>query len=135
MEAHKAFCSNQELKDYYLKESVLLLSDMCTPGCTETECFTLLQAEQKQILNFLKRLVVASFDLGLDNLYDMTSAYMMCDDIAKEERIQTCADMRKLFSVFSLLQQKLDLTSELYNLYAAKCVDVQRLLEAGDLKK
>ena len=121
--------SDEELKNYYLKEAALLLPDILSPRNTEEQCLTALHAEQKEIVNVLDKLLDASFRLDINCLYEVTFSYLMRDDIEKKERERVSNDMVKLFAIFTLLQQKLDVIAELYNHFNSDYANVKRLVE------
>lgn len=122
--------SDEELKNFYLKEAILMLPDLCTPGSTEAEYLTKLQTEHNELLVFLSKLLDLLLPLDTGCLYEITSSYLLRDDIKMEERIRVREDMRRLFSICSLLQQKLDLTAELYNLYRTHHLNLTRVMQS-----
>lgn len=128
METHDVFATDEDRKDFYLKEFALMCPDLCVPGHTEEEYLAILQREQKETLNFLNHLLEASLRVDIDSLCKVTFSYLMRDDIAKEERIRVSNNLRFVFNLLSLLQQKLDVTAGLLNLYRLHDANMKRLI-------
>lgn len=128
METNDVFATDEERRDFYLKEFALLCPDLCTPDRTKEDYLAILQREQKEILSFLRNVLDASFGADMDSLCKVTFSYLMCDGIEKEDRIQISKGMRSLFSLLFLLQQKADVTAGLYNLYCLHDANLKRLI-------
>lgn len=128
METNDVFANDGDRKDFYLKEFALMCPDLCVPGHTEEEYLAMLQREQKETLDFLDKLWNASLRVDIDSLCKVVFSYLMCDNIAKEERVRVSNDIRFLFSLLSLLQQKLDVTAGLLNLYRLHDANMKRLI-------
>lgn len=128
METNNVFATDEERKDFYLKEFALMYPDLCVPGRTEEDFLASLKREQKEALDFLGNLLQASLHIDLESLCKVAFSYAMCDDIKKEERIQVSNDIRFLFSLLSLLQQKIDVTAGLFNLYKLHRANINRLI-------
>lgn len=127
METNDVFANDEDRKDFYLKEFALMYPDLCVPDHTEEEYLAILQREQKETQDFLGKLWNGSLRIDMESLCKVVFFYLMCDDIAKEERVRVSNDIRFLFSLLSLLQQKLDVTAGLLNLYRLHEANMKRL--------
>lgn len=78
--------SDENLKDYFLKEAVLLMPDACTPNRTEKEILIMSYKKLKQIVDFLGTMAAVPWDLAIPNLHEICMPYLMQSDIPVKER-------------------------------------------------
>lgn len=86
---------DEELKNYFLKEAVLLLPDNCTPNRSEREILIILYKKQKSIIEFLSQMTPIPWSLAIPNLYEVSTPYLLQDNIRLKERKQVSDELSK----------------------------------------
>lgn len=120
---------DEELKAYYLKEAVLLSPSYCTPNRTEFEILSILQKEQKKILNFLTTLISCSWEESVLNLHLISVPYLLEPQVSEKEKRRVSSQLTEYIRLSSFLAGNRYVATELYTLYNRHNVNVVRLLK------
>lgn len=122
------FIPTEELKDFYLKEAVLLCPQRCTPACTEYELLCMLQSQYKTIVTFFAQLTSLAWDEGLSTVYTVTASYMMQSEHSVSDKKRVSASIAQhVGAVSSLLAQRATL-GKLQGIYNMHCENLSRLI-------
>lgn len=120
---------DDELKSYFLKEAILLLPDSCTPNRSEKEILIMLYKKQKSIIEFLGQLTATPWDLAIPNLYEVSTPYLLQDNIHLKERKQVSDQISKHLRFLSAIIGNQHLAKTLFNHYRLQSVKLKKLLD------
>lgn len=120
---------DEELKNYFLKEAVLLLPDNCTPNRSEREILIILYKKQKSIIEFLSQMSSIPWSLAIPNLYEVSTPYLLQDNIRLKERKQVSDELSKHLRFLSAITGKQHLAKTLFNYYRLQSVKLKKLLD------
>lgn len=78
--------SQDALRDFYLKEAVLLSPSHCSPNRTEYELLMILKKEYEKISSFLNQLISFPWELCIPNLHEVCVPYLLESDVSVKNR-------------------------------------------------
>lgn len=119
----------EELKDFYLKEAVLLAPSYCSTNRTEFEMLAILQEEQKKILAFLSNLMNYHWEQGMVNMHLISVPYLLQEDVNTKQKKKVSSQLTELINYLSLIVGNQHAVKQLYALYGRHCANVDRLLK------
>ena len=121
--------SDENLKDYFLKEAVLLMPDACTPNRTEKEILIMFYKKLKLSVDFLGSLVAVPWDLAIPNLHEVCIPYLMRQDIPVNERNHVSHKLTEHLRFLSRLNGKKQIAKDLFNYYRKQSENLKRVLD------
>lgn len=129
--------SDENLKDYFLKEAVLLMPDACTPNRTEKKILIMFYKKLKLSVDFLGSLVAVPWDLAIPNLHEVCIPYLMRQDIPVNERNHVSHKLMEHLRFLSRLNGKKQIAKDLFNYYRNQSENLKRVLDKNfaDWKK
>lgn len=125
---HKFFIPTKELKDFYLKEAVLLFPHYCTPERTEYELLCILQSEYKTILTLFAQMTSSSWDAGLSTVYSVAASYMMQSEHSVSDKKRMNAAVAEHIGAVSSLLARRTMLGKLQGIYNMHCENLSRLI-------
>ena len=124
------FISDQELKEFYLKEALLLSPQACTTKRTEFEILNILYKEIKKILSFLSQASNYPWDKSMLNLHTVCAPYLVQDAISAKERLQVSTELTTHLRFLTSLMANRNIVGELFTLYNRHYANVGRLIQS-----
>lgn len=121
--------SDEELKDFYLKESVVLFPNRCVPNRSEYELLCMLQTEYKQALAFISRLNSTPWEENLSTLYSVTACYMMQSEYSLPDKKRVNATMAEHVKQVSALTVHRTFLHKLQGIYNTHYNNLSRLVK------
>ena len=123
--------SDENLKDYFLKEAVLLMPDACTPNRTEKEILIMSYKKLKQSVDFLGTMAAVPWDLAIPNLHEICMPYLMQSDIPVKERKWICGKLTTHLRFLSILTRKKQIAKDLLAYYSHQVGSLKNLLDTN----
>lgn len=120
--------SDEELKAFYLKESVVLLHSQCSPTHTEYELLCILKAEYKQILSFFTQLNALPWEAGLSTVYSVTASFMMQTEHSVADKKRANATIAEHINAVSILTANRRVINKLQGIYNTHYINLSRLI-------
>lgn len=121
--------SDEELKEFYLKEVVVLFANRCSPNRSEYELLCLLQAEYKQILHFFAQLIALPLEAGLSAVYAVSASYMMQNEHSVVDKRRANASIAEHIEAVSTLTANRVVINKLQGIYNTHYGNLTRLIK------
>lgn len=109
--------TDEGLKNFFMKEAVLLIPSYCTPNRTEFELLSILQKEYKKILEFLTQLNSYPWKVGIPDMHDICIPYLLQDSLSAKERKRVSGEISRHIHFLTLLVSNQHISKELYKYY------------------
>ena len=121
--------TDEELKEFYLKEALFVSPLTYTTPHSELEQLTILLNALKTFRQFLDTAGRHSWDAMAKALQTASGTYLVQDNISRKERLKMNQSLGELWSLITLLSGDRRQTGLLYSYFTRHYTNVERLIE------
>lgn len=121
--------SQDALKEFYLKEAVLLSPTYCSPNRTEYELLMILRKEYERISVFLSQLNSFQWELCIPNLHEICVPYMFQSPAPLKIRRTVIDQISAHIRFLTTIVANRHITKDLGKYYDQHLTNVKRLLK------